>query len=112
MQRAEEIQAVLSAYPAECRASAVEPLGGAGGFSGAVLWRLNSPRGLLCLRRWPPEHPSAERLAWIHRVVAHVVARGFDLLPQPILTRDGRSFVECDRHLWELAPWMSGHADY
>ena len=34
----------------------LEPLGNAGGFSGARFWRLERPHRPLCLRRWPREH--------------------------------------------------------
>src|SRR5688572_5098303 len=112
MQRFAEIEPVLSAYPADCRPSGVESLGSAGGFSGAKFWRLDSPRGSLCLRRWPPEHPDKARLGWIHAVIAHVGAAGFLLLPTPLSTQSGRTFCEDDDYLWELTPWMRGSADY
>jgi homoserine kinase type II len=103
---------VLARYGAELQPQRIEPLGGAGGFSGASFWRIAAPAGKLCLRRWPPEHPSPERLAMIHSVLAHVSRHGFHLAAQPHLTSDGASFVQHDRHLWELTPWLPGRADY
>jgi hypothetical protein len=56
-------------------ASALQPLRSerlpSGGFSGAQLWRLETVAGPLCLRRWPAEHPSAQRLTLIHNVLRH-----------------------------------------
>jgi homoserine kinase type II len=112
LQLANEIEPVLLAYATDCRPNTVEALGGAGGFSGAQIWRVTAPRGQLCLRRWPPEHPSQGRLQWIHRVLGHVSSRGFELLPLPIATATGRTFHEYDGCLWELTHWMPGEANY
>ncbi len=80
--------------------------------SGAQFWRITAPRGTLLLRRWPPEHPSAERLRFIHAVLHHAALRGIKFIPLPIATRDQNSFVEHAGHLWELTPWLPGTADY
>jgi homoserine kinase type II len=107
-----EIHEILQHYPPDCQPTRIEPLGNAGGMSGAQFWRLATPRGKLALRRWPTEHPTPERLRFIHAVLAHAASRGITILPIPITTRDGQSFVEHPAHLWELAPWMTGNADY
>jgi Ser/Thr protein kinase RdoA (MazF antagonist) len=107
-----EIHEILQHYPSNCQPTRTEPLGNAGGMSGAQFWRLATPRGELALRRWPPEHPTPERLRFIHAVLAHAAIRGISVLPVPFTTRDGQSFVEHAAHLWELAPWMPGIADY
>ena len=101
---------ILQAYPVTVTRTAA--LGSAGGFSGAEFWRLETPTGPLCLRRWPAEYPSPERLQFIHDVLRHVHLRGVTEVPVPLRTRDGSTFV-CDGDcLWELAPWMPGTADY
>ncbi len=103
---------LLSAYPADCRAGQIQPLGAAGGFSGALFWRLTAPRGVLCLRRWPAEHPNAERLEFIQSILWHVAKRGFEFAPTPIRTESGAGYLRHAGHLWELTPWMPGVADY
>jgi Ser/Thr protein kinase RdoA (MazF antagonist) len=103
---------VLGAYSEECRSSRIEALGSAGGFSGARFWRVESRAGVLCLRRWPREHPSVERLEFIQAVLWHVVREGFRLVPLPVSTRLHKGYVRCGGHLWELAPWMPGRADF
>jgi Ser/Thr protein kinase RdoA (MazF antagonist) len=92
----------------------VDSLGGAGGFSGAKFWRLATQRGVLCLRSWPPQADPAwpARLKWIDAVLEHVARHGFSIVPAPIRTRRGSSFVEHDQRLWELSPWLPGRADY
>jgi homoserine kinase type II len=107
-----QISEILRQFPRDCRPSHVEPLGSAGGMSGAQFWRTICPRGTLALRRWPTEHPAPERLRFIHAVLHSVSERGITFLPAPILARDGNSFVEHAGHLWELTPWMPGQADY
>lgn len=107
-----DFRPVLAAYADECHPERVEFLGGAGGFSGAMFWRLHSPHGLLCLRRWPREHPPIERLEFIQAVLWHVDQEGFKLSPLPLETRTHAGYVRHDDHLWELTPWMPGVANY
>ncbi|MCG8586733.1 MAG: phosphotransferase [Pirellulales bacterium] len=90
----------------------IESLGSAGGFSGARFWRLKSDVGELCLRRWPREHPSAERLAWVHQVLVEAAKSGIDCLPVPVRTTAGGTFAADGGHLWELTPWLAGEADF
>jgi Ser/Thr protein kinase RdoA (MazF antagonist) len=107
-----EMQAIVREYPAIFQPTRTESLGSAGGMSGAQFWRIESPQGTLVLRRWPNEHPSPERLRFIHRVLFHATDRGISILPRPVRTATGESFVLFDGYLWELAPWMPGIADY
>jgi homoserine kinase type II len=96
----------------DCQPTRVESLGSAGGLSGAKFWRIVAPRGALFLRRWPVEHPTPERLVFIHAVLQHAESRGMKILPVPIATTAGMTFVGHDGHLWELAPWLPGTADF
>jgi homoserine kinase type II len=107
-----EIQAILRNYAGDFQRSHIEALGSAGGMSGAEFWRFESPSGRLVLRRWPSEHPPPERLQWIHEVLFHAAKRGIAFIPAPVRTQSGESFVQDAGHLWELAPWMPGVADY
>lgn len=107
-----EIAEILRAYPPDCHPTQVEPLGNAGGLSGAQFWRLVAPRGALGLRCWPIEHPSLERLEFIHAVLRHATAGGPDFLPVPITTSTGTSIVQKAGRLWEMTPWLPGAADY
>src|SRR5690242_7602977 len=93
-----DVQAVLSHYALDRGAvHEIQPLANAGGWSGSLLWRImlrnegdgvgslcrntSQPSGQttpdkdsrpLCLRRWPKEHPTAERLRLIHAVLGLV----------------------------------------
>lgn len=107
-----EIERMVRLWPDDCRPSAAEPLQPATSFSGAALWRLTTPRGPLCLRRWPAEHPSPDRLQFIQAVLWHVDQEGFSHVPLPLETQHHHGFVRHAGHLWELAPWLPGEADY
>ena len=110
--QAEDVSQVLAMYPDDCGSQRIESLVSVRGFSGARFWRLDSPRGKLCLRRWPSEHPSRGRLTFIHAVLDHVHTRRFITLPVPIRTSVGESCCSFDGHLWELTDWLPGAADY
>jgi Ser/Thr protein kinase RdoA (MazF antagonist) len=107
-----DVNQILRRYPHDCQPAQVELLGWAGGMSGAQFWRVATRRGTLCLRRWPIEHPSPQRLAFIHAVLQHAARRGISFIPVPITTHSGASFVHHAGHLWQLEPWMPGAADY
>jgi Ser/Thr protein kinase RdoA (MazF antagonist) len=114
-----DVNQVLSYYPPDCQPAHIESLGSAGGMSGAQFWRITIVRGspdpaqrLRCLRRWPIEHPSPPRLAFIHVVLRHAGGNGISFIPVPITSHAGESFVHHAGHLWQLEPWMPGVADY
>ena len=105
-------RSVLSTYSAPFQPSRCQPLGSAGGFSGAALWRLETPAGTLCLRRWPAEHPTRQRLAWLHQILLHVCRRNLPQVPAPFPNLHGETFLQHNGRLWELTPWMPGEANY
>jgi Ser/Thr protein kinase RdoA (MazF antagonist) len=108
-----DAQAVLTFYALDGGAvRRIEALGGAGGWSGSRLWRVVGDDGRkLCLRRWPEEHPTVERLQMIHAVLLRVAA-GLPIVACPLKTTSGQTYVEHAGHLWELADWKPGKADY
>lgn len=108
----DELSPLLAAYGVSSPPAEVHSLGAAGGFSGARFWKILDPAGPLCLRRWPPEHPSPDRLQFIHAVLRHVSQAGFRLIPVPRLSRSSETFVHHAGHLWELTPWLPGQADF
>ena len=102
---------VLGRYPGVVPRK-LEPLGGAGGYSGAAFWRIETSDARLCLRRWPREHPGAAQLQWIHGVLCHAEENGFVKLPIPLRSRNGQTFVSAAGHLWEVTAWLPGRADF
>ncbi len=101
------IEQILAPYPRRYQPLAeAEPLGGAGGLSGARLWRYHSTEGVLALRAWPPHGPGRAHLEQVHRWLSLAVGLGF--IPDPIQDRAGRTLQEYEGRFWELAPWMAG----
>src|SRR5207248_5347360 len=64
-----------------------------------------------CLRRWPAEHPTVERLRLIHGVL-RLVSNELPIVAYPLRTAENTTFVEHGGHLWELTNWLPGEADY
>ena len=110
----ETLQHILGYYPADCHSKQIDSLGSAGGFSGAKFWKIHSARGMLCLRRWPREHPTQERIEFIHRLLEHVTKSGCRVVPVPIRLRSSspETYLKWDGYFWELTQWMPGQANY
>jgi homoserine kinase type II len=101
----------LDCYRPPGQVRRIEPLASAGGWSGCLLWRVTAER-TLCLRRWPREHPTPDRLRLIHSVLTHAAAQGIGFIPVPLPASSGQTFIQHEGHLWELTPWLSGRADF
>lgn len=106
-----DIRRVLDHYGEDMR-SAIVRQHQSTGFSGANIWRLETLRGPACLRRWPAEHPPSDRLEFIQAVLWHVDQEGFRLVPVPWETTTHAGYVDLGGHLWEVAPWLPGSADF
>lgn len=107
------IQSVLSHYAVAdggVQRFAAEPI--SSGWSGAQVWRVTEREGgFFCLRKWPEEHPTIERLRMIHAVLLHVAA-GLPAVAYPLRTTRGQTIVEHGGHFWELTTWRTGTADF
>ncbi|QGJ70105.1 APH domain-containing protein [Planctomycetales bacterium 10988] len=106
---------VLAAYRkvfSQGEITKIDDLAGAGGFSGAALWRISVQENRFCLRRWPKENPTYERLLWIHGVIQITSVEFPNRLAVPHLTSDGESFLRFDGSYWELTPWLPGEANF
>jgi Ser/Thr protein kinase RdoA (MazF antagonist) len=89
--------------------SGLESLGGAGGLSGARLWRFQSRDGDFVLRAWPPDGPGPEHLKRVHRWLFLTEDMGFT--PVPVRDLMGRSLQDFEGAQWEITPWLKGQAD-
>jgi len=82
------------------------------GFSGAEIYRVQTGTGNFCLRRWPPGTMSGERLREIHGFLSFQSRGGLNVVPVPVQSITGCTFVESHGTLWQLEPWMPGEATY
>ena len=114
----EPINEVLNQYTWSGSVVSIELLGANGGFSGAQIWRVHCQNpdcrevADLCVRRWPPGHPTRERLNWIHHVLLHVANNGLPVIAAPLSDRTGATVVEQSGMFWEVSPWVPGTANY
>jgi hypothetical protein len=84
-------------------------LGGAGGFSGARLWRYHAEHGEFVVRSWPMEGPGRGHIEQVHHWLSLTTALPF--IPVPIRDRTGRTVQQWQGSFWEIAPWLAGSAD-
>lgn len=106
---AQEVQRVIGRYELG-QILSIQPLGNAGGFSGARLWKVVCDRGVFCLRRWPT-NPDVD-VRYIHQVLQCAEQAGIPVAA-PILSREKRSLIRDSRGMdWELSHWITGAADF
>lgn len=102
---------VCQAYPVTQGGCQLHPLGNAGGFSGARLWRVETQAGWLCLRAWPERGHSPATLVPVHNLMQQA-ARSLPFVPRLATTHSGITWVAAAGRWWELATWLPGKADY
>lgn len=102
---------VCDCYPSFFRQGTRTAVGNHGGFSGAVLWRIDGSVGTFCLRAWPP-HETRPRLDFRHRLMTLARQSGLTFVPMIFLALDGTSAVEHAGRLWELTEWLLGSAAF
>src|SRR5262245_14403510 len=103
-------RAVLGQFPAASGAI-VTPLGNAGGFSGARLWRVQGDGGDFCLQAWPAREAEPQRLAWMHALMRRAREAGLVVVPAVEPTAGGVTWVEHASLRWDLTSWMPGRSD-
>jgi len=103
-----QVSVACDAFRLPADPSARTFLGGAGGYSGAQLWRVNDVGGTRCVRRWPSAYPNRSQLTLIHQAITHVHAAGADFVSDYRATSDGKTMVALGDHLWEAGRWMPG----
>ncbi|MBI1914669.1 MAG: phosphotransferase [Planctomycetes bacterium] len=108
----ESARVVLEHFASLHRPQLIEALGNRGGFSGARLWRGEGTLGPSCLRAWPTDGPSPERLAWLHRLMATARRAGLSFVPDVFPTRSGATWIDHAGRRWELTSWLPGRADF
>lgn len=109
-----DIQALIAvaAFPELEGRTTIWPLTECGGFSGARLWRVTTPRGEFLLRCWPEEQTAMEQLRWIHAAIHFAATHGFSRLADPLPTNQGDTLLWLGNRFWEAAPWLDGEADF
>lgn len=108
-----EVEQILENWPSAGRTVRVAPVErrpGSLGFSGAAVWKVETPTESLALRQWQGRMPYA-LLRQIHEF-QKLISATLDFVPRLALTHDGAAIFSADGRLWELSTWMPGAADY
>jgi Ser/Thr protein kinase RdoA (MazF antagonist) len=104
--------AALAAYPAVIATARWTPLG-AGGFSGAHVWRGIIVDGReLALKAHPPAADPGRLEHTLHRWMRLARDAGLEFVPRVEPTRDGGTTVWADARVWDVCEWMPGRADF
>jgi Ser/Thr protein kinase RdoA (MazF antagonist) len=82
------------------------------GFSGALVFRIETAAGHFCLRGWPLATQAAEKILALHEFLAIVRAQGIDYIAVPVAADGGRTLVGSCGRFWQLEPWLPGEADF
>ncbi len=107
-----DLRAILQRYWASCDPESAQIAHIARGFSGALVWRIESPAGPCALRAMDAASVNRQRLGGLHRLMAHLHASGVTEVPVPIAGREGATFFEAAGTVLQLEPWMPGSADF
>lgn len=90
-------------------AANVTPL--APGFSGALVWQVQTPAAVVCVHRHPAERMSLERCEEIAAVAQAWNDAGLPIA-RWLRTGQGRAGVVCGAHVWTVEQWLPGTANY
>ncbi|MFM7152202.1 MAG: phosphotransferase [Gemmataceae bacterium] len=101
---------VLGSYASFLRGRRLS-LDNAGGFSGALLWKIESGVGSLCLRASSPSE-SPRHLADRHHLMALARDRGMTFVPRVHRNAEGNTVSIHAGRAWELMEWLPGSASY
>jgi Ser/Thr protein kinase RdoA (MazF antagonist) len=104
------VSSVLQSFGIEPSSSLVTPLGNAGGFSGAQLWRVSHGQREYALRRWPSETAEA-RIRYIH-ALQEFAGMQLDIVPRLQRTTSSDTLLLYAGGGWELATWLPGTSDF
>jgi Ser/Thr protein kinase RdoA (MazF antagonist) len=102
---------VLGQYPLLSSRLSLWPLGNRGGFSGALLWRVEEEGFVCCLKAWPPRTTSPEQLKNAHALMRQARDAGLLFVPAVFITTARTTWVEHGGRLWDLTTWLPGRAD-
>jgi Ser/Thr protein kinase RdoA (MazF antagonist) len=103
---------ILDCYPSVAGSRTIHSLANHGGFSGALLWRIEAGGLLFCLRAWPSRQSDATRLEFVHKLMRRARSGGLEFVASVIATSDGLGHISHAGRLWDLTEWLPGRADY
>jgi aminoglycoside phosphotransferase (APT) family kinase protein len=82
-----------------------------GGFSGALVWKVNTPEGKFALKAWPKGQPAYLPLPQIHQRMQELREAEQLFVPQVIINRKGSSVNSVGESRFDLVTWQPGEAE-
>jgi len=82
------------------------------GFSGALVFRIETAAGPFCLRGWPQALRDPKRILALHEFLAYVRSQGIDYVAVPVPSDGESTLVNVLGQFWQVEPWLPGSADF
>lgn len=77
-------------------------------FSGARVWKVETPQQILAVKQWPMGYPVHLRLSQIHTMMKHAREEGLNCVPAVLPTSTGSTTVEWQYQYWDVYTWVPG----
>lgn len=103
---------VLKRYSQIAEPAQVSLVTAEAGFSGALVWKVESRSQTYALRAMRERVVQQTRLAGLHRLLRHIQSQGADFIAIPIPDDAGLTFHVEQGFVWQLERWLPGAADY
>ncbi|QDU80592.1 homoserine kinase [Polystyrenella longa] len=83
------------------------------GFSGAEVYRVETVKGPVAVRRWPKDSLPRERIRELHRFLSHLRQTGLKTVAVPFACRTNptETLVDHKGNLWHCESWFPGNSD-
>ena len=81
------------------------------GFSGAIIWKVNTSAGSFALRAWPPHQSIPNRLSYVHGLMEKA-GQHLPFVPRLVRQANGSSWTHQYDRCWEVTTWMPGRASF
>lgn len=105
---------VLGRYARRIDRRSISAVSRRSGFSGAGVWKVETPTVDWAVRLWPSHGLKPQRILGLHRLLEHVQRHGVDVVAVPIPADDGSTLVVVPDNgaVWQVEPWLPGAADF
>ncbi|MCA9038967.1 MAG: phosphotransferase [Planctomycetaceae bacterium] len=105
-----QLSPILASYGLVAQPAEPQPCQVYRGFSGAEVYRVETNRGPVALRKWPQESPPRERILSLHRLLRHLHKVGLKTIAVPFSTEQGadQTLVHFRGSTWQCEQWLPG----
>jgi len=105
------LEQILQQFDLTCSDEQLNSMQQYQGFSGALVYRIDSDQGVFALRRWPENSLPRARLQGLHRLLEHLHSSGLTQVAVPRKVSQSSALLKHQGALWQCEPWLPGKAD-